>query len=293
MSNRGFHSTPLKEYDGDIFDCVVLDGSNVITVSTPTTKGNRRSLSVSRLVRTLQAVQKLGWPTLVGMKRRTFRFAVSSKNSNLGKKDREILDELHDSGVLSLISDERDDDWLIRASVDNNGWILSNDRYLKEVKKLAKKKSYELANEINKRRCVLEFIGSEPVFLLPANFASMSLTSTSKREIVERAVRSMTEVQTRVIGDNGEYGLAIPVGKPVGRALLGEVAKDEEVRGISRVHFILNYTNGVLTITDLGSMNGTVVNGLSIAPNFPCELSTEEVSSLQIGSIEIKIQYDV
>ena len=66
--------TVLGKYEGEILDCVVLDASNIITVNVP---GEDTTFSIERLLRTIRAVQKLGWPTFVGMKRGTYNYIVT------------------------------------------------------------------------------------------------------------------------------------------------------------------------------------------------------------------------
>ena len=39
------------------------------------------------------------------------------------------MEDLIDKDVVSMIDDDNDDDWIIRAAIDRNGWILSNDRF--------------------------------------------------------------------------------------------------------------------------------------------------------------------
>ena len=58
--------------------------------------------------------------------------------------------------------------------------------------------------------------------------------------------------------------------------------------GVSRIHASLQQTEGKITITDLGSTNGTYVNGRQIAPNTPHPLNTGD--RLQLGELESFVQ---
>jgi len=281
--------SPLKEYEGEVFDCVIIDGSNIITKNTPTNEGEGRSLSLIRLLKVISKVQNLGWPIYLGMKKGTYRFAISSDNSNLSAEEKDILSELGDRGKLSLIDKKNDDDWLIKAAIDNNGWILSNDRFRKEVKRLAEDESYYLANEINKRRCPIEFVGESPVFLLPVNYKSMSLTKASNSTgSVDSLLKKAGSIGAMVSVDGKIEEIRIPIGKPIGRRLLGE-KRIEGIGTVSRVHFIIERIGGELTIMDLGSTNGTHVNGLSIAPNFPFQIEGGKTSEIRAGRLGFTI----
>ena len=279
----------MKEYDGEVFDCVVIDGSNIITKRTPTTKGFRKSFDVERLVRTIESVHRLGWPTYVGMNQKTFRHGVSSKKGRFSESSREVLEGLIDRGVISMIDDDFDDDWLIRAAIDMNGWILSNDRYRKEVKLLIEESEFLNANEINKRMCRIEFVGSEPTFVLPENGADLGKTAIVKVEHTGSAYNRLTSFSAEIIGESEVVRIQLPVGVPLGRKQLSEaLGVDEGFPTISRSHFMVNVSvDGHLVIQDLGSKNGTVLNGLSLPEGYCSGLSTSDL--VKIGEVTLKI----
>jgi hypothetical protein len=285
--------SPLRNYSGEIFDCVVLDGSNIITQNIPTTRSSRRKFNANRLIKTLNLIHNLGWPTYLGMKKGTYRFAVSSKKSTLTTSDREILEDLIDRGILSLIDDEDDDDWLIRAAMQRNGWVLSNDRYLDAVRKLIEEKDYDLANEINRRSCRLEWVGSQPLFILPRNNSTMEKTEIISNKLhIKEKINQISNINFQVYYDSKHIGgIKLPVNTPIGRKDFASFEK-EYVSTISRVHFIIERSpDGVLSIADLGSKNGTIVNELSIAPNYIWKLSND-ANDINIGRLELKITND-
>ncbi len=276
--------SPMRDYDGDVFECVVMDGSNIITKHVPTTKGNRREFAVDRLVRTIRAVHKLGWPSYAGMKRKTYRHGVSSKRDKFDESGRKALDDLIDRGVVSLIDDDHDDEWLIRAAIKRNGWILSDDRYRKEVKMLVKSGEFVNANEINRRMCRIEFVGSEPSFVLPKNHGSLGKTVVEQSKASDSVSRELLEVAVTVtVTGFPEARLRLPIGVPIGRANFDEIGGDSAVSTISRSHFIIESAGGRLSVTDLQSTNGTVVNGLALAPGYSAELDGGG-DSIRIGS---------
>jgi pSer/pThr/pTyr-binding forkhead associated (FHA) protein len=64
----------------------------------------------------------------------------------------------------------------------------------------------------------------------------------------------------------------------VGRDLTNElVLQDSE---ISRFHLVLRWTNGTYVIEDLGSTNGTLLNGATLAAKTPIALSTNDIIRL-------------
>lgn len=276
----------MKSYFGDIFECVVIDGSNIITKSVPTTRGFRRSFEVERLVKVIETVHGLGWPTLVGMKMKTFRHGVSSKKGRFGDLEREIMEDLIDKDVVSMIDDDNDDDWIIRAAIDRNGWILSNDRFRKEVETLVEVGEYQNANEINKRMCRVEFVGSEPIFVLPKNHELLGKTIVDQIRESSSSFEQISSVEVDVLGNGDFTKLRIPIGIPIGRSDFIGFADDKSISSISRSHFIIDSRKGELLINDLGSTNGTILNEMHLAPGFYSEIT--DGSKVKIGRVEFR-----
>jgi len=282
-------SSPLRKYSGEVFDCVVLDGSNIITQNIPTTRNSRKIFNAERLVKTLNSIHNLGWPTYLGMKKGTYRFAVSSKKSTLTDSDREILEDLLERGILSLIDDNDDDDWLIRAAMDRNGWILSNDRYLDSVRKLIKEKDYDLANEINRRSCKLEWVGTQPLFVLPQNNSQLEKTEILSNKItIKQKLELISKISFVTFYESEKKGIVkLPINTPIGRKDFDFLEK-KFINSISRAHFMIEKNvDGDLKISDLESKNGTIVNDLSIAPNYTVVLDKEIKNIINIGKIQL------
>jgi hypothetical protein len=63
-------------------------------------------------------------------------------------------------------------------------------------------------------------------------------------------------------------------------------------RGVSREHAVLRFRDGKLTITDLGSVNGTSVNMKQLAPNKPQVLKDGDDVLLGRLSVVIKFEAD-
>jgi FHA domain len=60
--------------------------------------------------------------------------------------------------------------------------------------------------------------------------------------------------------------------------------------GVSRLHATIKIDRDKVTITDLGSANGTRINGKKIASHQPCVLSNEDILSLGKFKAQILIQ---
>jgi len=58
-------------------------------------------------------------------------------------------------------------------------------------------------------------------------------------------------------------------------------------RGVSRIHCQLEYQDGKIVVTDLGSTNGTYVNGKRLDPNQPCVMARGD--ELIVGRLPVQI----
>ena len=288
----GDDKTPLSKYEGEVYDCVVLDGSNILSVNMGTRKESKVVYSPERLVRTISAVHRLGWPTHVGMKKGTYNYVMNnSEPEQISEEGRELLSKLVENLGISLIKSKDDDLWLWKVAFDRNGWVLSHDSFNKEIKKYSEADKEEVSLEIKKRRVWLEYVGSEPTFNLPMNHASLIRTSVvSEMRAVEDALRDISEIDAEVIFENSEVGsVRVPIGKPTGRGLFLDLPDKVDSSSVSRNHFIIESKGGEMLLTDLNSKNGTILNGLSIAPDFPCVIPTKEKSAIKVGRLELII----
>lgn len=76
-----------------------------------------------------------------------------------------------------------------------------------------------------------------------------------------------------IIGRSGNHVLAIPD------------------NSISRNHIEVNYRGGSLFITDLGTSNGTKVEGVVIDPNVPILYNEPQI--IVLGQSEVKIYFEI
>ena len=284
---------PLGKYQGEIFDCVVLDGSNIITTNVPVTDGNKAGFAIERLPKTIRAVQKLGWPTLVAMKKGTYSYAIRHADEKEFPADqRKLLKEMVESLEVSLIDSKEDDLWLWNAAIARNGWVLSHDSFNKEIKKYREQGNSEIVSQIKTRRAWLEFVGNEPSFTLPSRDSETIIATKiqERRDKVSEMVEELTHVEAELgIEGHGTTQIKLEIGVPLGRKDLKKAMDHEEMAKVSGSHFILHRNSSVLTITDLESTNGTAINGMRI-PNdqaFPIE----DGSELLIGSRRVTLQF--
>ena len=90
-----------REYKGDIFSSVVIDGNNAITVSSKSKKGKKSyNFSLERLVNTIQSVEELGWRTMTVLKETYYRCLKPS--SNLTDAQREALKRMKNTGMFVI-----------------------------------------------------------------------------------------------------------------------------------------------------------------------------------------------
>jgi pSer/pThr/pTyr-binding forkhead associated (FHA) protein len=79
-------------------------------------------------------------------------------------------------------------------------------------------------------------------------------------------------------------GRSIPVssGSVLGRS--GESADYfQDIRTVSRRHALVTFADGAWRVEDLGSTNGTWVNGRKVDPGRPCELKRGDVLALSMA----------
>jgi len=275
---------PLSPYMGTIYDCVILDASNIIT----TGNGPSRRYVISRLPIVIQAIQKLGWPTLVGIKKKTFNHFLY--HSEASDKEKKMMQKIVNSLSVSLIDSEEDDLWLIQTAIKENGWILSEDRFRNEIEKYSLTNP-PIANEIKKRRCFLQFVGEKPQFKIPKRDTSTIINTRMKQshKKISNIIKNLTTIDCQLKAANKQVPISIKFGIPIGRRHFTKVLDIPVMGTVSSGHFRIDKNGSILTITDIGSTNGTKLNGLLIAPHEPFILEKDTKYSLEIGSKEISL----
>ena len=151
---------PLADFDEkEKRACVVLDASNAIYRSIPSLDSELEQdiiISPTSLRKVIEAIESKGWVVKSAMKRATYVYAM--EKGNLESSEKELLRSLVTSLKISLINSQNDDPWIIQCALDNNGWIVSNDRYADW-----KRRHSALALEIDSRRVPFVWVGDSPL----------------------------------------------------------------------------------------------------------------------------------
>ncbi len=122
---------------------------------------------------------------------------------------------------------------------------------------LLKKFSIIWADE---RECMFNFLQKKPLFIIHLNEEA----GVPPIPVYEKKI---------IIGRSGNHVLAIPD------------------NSISRNHIEVNYRGGSLFITDLGTSNGTKVEGVVIDPNVPILYNEPQI--IVLGQSEVKIYFEI
>lgn len=65
---------------------------------------------------------------------------------------------------------------------------------------------------------------------------------------------------------------------------------DARAKGVSRVHAVIQNLGNVLTLTDLGSTNGTTLNGERLNPDKPRIIKAND--EIGFGRLKVRIEFD-
>ena len=97
---KGYRDTydPNLTYKGETFDCVVIDGSNCIVSG----GGDNVEYTFDRLLRTLNAVHALGWPTYVGIQKAHYNYILH--HSDLSEEGKKNLVEIKNCCISFLLN---------------------------------------------------------------------------------------------------------------------------------------------------------------------------------------------
>lgn len=85
------------------------------------------------------------------------------------------------------------------------------------------------------------------------------------------------------------YGEELPIPKPivtVGRSAASDLVIDDD--SVSASHARLEWDLGAWRITDLGSVNGTAVEGIKLAPNIPTPLPYG--ATVRVGGVKLQFR---
>ena len=289
-----------REYEGDIFSSVVIDGNNAITVSSKSKKGKKfYNFSLERLFNAIQSVEELGWRTMTVLKEGTY-YRCLKESSNLTDTQREALKRMKNTGMIHIIENpegdsDLDDKIMIEHALNYDAWILTGDTFRKDhLPKLFEEQKFSVINEINKRRVRLSFgPDNKPMFCLPQNLDALAATKVvSDTQNVELELLSGGCPIWLAVPDEVEASGIVPMRQPVGRKGLLSIAKspafEDAMNAVSRNHFKFDWDGKRFYYTDLNSTNGTKINDLKIPPHQPQQLVDGDIIS--IGSVRIRLQ---
>ena len=143
---------------------VVVDGSNVITANI----GEKAFFRVNRIINVINKLKKLGYTYKVGMKAKTYNYIIHhAPEDKIDEADKKTLIELHENLEISLLNKDADDHWLHLGAIEFDAYILSHDKFRKEIEHWEEEGRHDLAEEIKSRRITLEFFEDAPIFELP------------------------------------------------------------------------------------------------------------------------------
>ena len=289
-----------REYSGELFNSVVIDGNNAITVSSNTKNGKKHyKFSLERLFNTIQSIEELGWRTMTVLKEGTYYRCLKS-SSNLTDAQREALKKMRNTGMIHIIENpgkdpDLDDKIMIEHALNHNAWILTGDTFRKDhLPKLGKEQKFSVMNDINKRRVNLSFgPDNKPLFCLPQNLDALAATKVvSDTQNIELELLSGGCPISMSVPDEEEVSGIVPMREPVGRKGLLNIAKSpafkNAMNAVSRNHFKIDWDGRNFYFTDLNSTNGTKINDLKIPSHQPQKLSEHDV--ITIGSVIMTLQ---
>jgi hypothetical protein len=150
---------------------VVVDGSNVITANI----GEKTFFRVNRIINVINKLKKLGYTYKVGMKAKTYNYIIHhAPEEKIDEADKKTLLELYENLEISLLNKDADDHWLHLGAIEFDAYILSHDKFRKEIEHWEEEGRHDFAEEIKNRRITLEFFDDAPIFELP-DISSMEI----------------------------------------------------------------------------------------------------------------------
>tara|TARA_B110000881_G_C18501475_1_gene477142 strand:+ start:161 stop:1048 length:888 start_codon:yes stop_codon:yes gene_type:complete len=267
------------------FEAVILDGSNILHDNDNPQGGKYGVHAFARISNTIREVEKLGWKTHTIMKKGTYNAALR-EDSHLTGNEKQTLEQLVKFGTVKITphhnDPEIDDIIAIRFALEQNAWIISNDKFRRHLEKLKDDGKLKDINEINKRKIEVVFGPDHiPLFTpkLPVNLASKT-TSKTVAETVDKELGSFAGGVNFTITsnfDDSTHKESIPLRTNIGREYLysiGAFSNNPLIIHVSGTHFRLDWDGKSVYVTDIESTNGvTDANGSKLIPLIPEPLS--------------------
>ena len=134
---------------------VVVDGSNVITANI----GEETYFRVQRIIKVINKLKKLGYTYKVGMKAKTYYYIIKhAPEEKISEADKNTLIDLVEKLEIHLLDKDADDHWLHLGAIEFDAYILSHDKFRKEIKHWEEEGRHDLAEEIKNRKVTLNFL---------------------------------------------------------------------------------------------------------------------------------------
>ena len=174
---------------------VVVDGSNVITANI----GEETYFRVQRIINVINKLKKLGYSYMVGMKAKTYYYIIKhAPEEKISEADKGTLTELVEKLEIHLLDKDADDHWLHLGAIEFDAYILSHDKFRKEIKHWEEEGRHDLAEEIKNRKVTLEFFKDAPIFELPDISEMEILVSDDDEESIVIIDSSETEEDAEI-----------------------------------------------------------------------------------------------
>ena len=111
------------------FDIVVLDGANIIHDNLP---NGELTLEPKRLLSAIEHCENKGWETFAALKNATYIWAENNSHE-LEEGDFELLQQMVGDGKIDLINQKDEDIYWIDTALEDNGYIITQDKFNDKV----------------------------------------------------------------------------------------------------------------------------------------------------------------
>jgi len=283
MKSPPDEENPLSSTDTEM-KCVAIDAANILHYNIPKTRGGKEStvaMSPDRLLNLIVHLEEKGWHIIAGMKSQTYEWAYNKgvEHGQMDERQKILLQSMVENQRISLINKIEDDSWIIRAAIEHNGWLATNDKYRDWMKKHP-----EIAHEIKNRRREIEWVGDMPVINIPPYGGRTIIDTISNPEKKEILANWVCQ-------DGSTIPVLLSLDDSIGRDYFGNIdgLNEESIKRISRKHFQIMLVEGEYVFFDLGSLNGTLVNGIRLKKDIGYSVDSGKEIEIILGNSHNKM----
>lgn len=257
---------------GPIFRFSGSDGSmNGVVVDCANLMYSKKEIDIGRLISVLELIEKKGWPCYAGLKEGTY-YKITKYLKEISDKQKSLLETLNEENRISLIPSKEDDRYLLQLSITGNHYLISNDKFRDWINENPK-----LKREIQSRLKKVVFIGTRPTIEIPECPSKTIIGREKKGEEGDICISDYS-------GNLHSFRILDTIGRYSFESSSLEVPRPDH---ISRKHLQFSRIGGQNVAIDLGSTNGTSVDGFRLVKNTPCPI--HDGSVIAIGSDENKL----